>query len=1243
MTGLDAERLVSLSSDGRRGSGYLLTPGLVLTAGHCVGPKGSAVTVRAYGRHEGSYDLSQAHTFRVTARGDAEHDYALLESTADDPFRRALDGPLDEVRLGRLIGEGAVAAQALGFPKSGVEQAGARRLVNPEDVRGRVLPLTGSRRAVRRLNLQIRTGSSSLARGGSLWSGMSGAALFSGDHLIGVITEDRATIEGRLIALPVTAVFGDDGQAEANARLLAAHGEAGPGEVAPGEATPEQRVPLDPVWAGGEILKPAYIPLPPREHWSEADLLESRHGVVPFRGRAGQLRALVDWCEHADDRDGGQSVRLLTGGSTVGKTRLARELCRTMAGRGWVAGFVDPLHVDFTGVCALPESRLLVIDDADAHAGQLHILLAEATERGGHHPLRVLAVAHRGGPWWDAVRRRYEALVDVEDPAPLQPLPQADRADVYRAAYAAFRGWYEESDGKARAAVHADAGPEGETGTDVVADTDPGVPGLDEPDFGSYLLILIQALVDARTLLHKTHSATSGPPTRSRANALLDYALDVERQRWQASAERQRLPHDPVLLERIVAVSSLAVADGETDGERETEAARRLRLVPDLADEPEWLTRAFARWQHEELAGEGYLRSLQPLRLAERLGAKVIAAFPDIAPRLLDVGGDGPGIPQDATDQARQILNVLHVLQLTAGSDGCRSDGTGEPSAQQRAREALDAALRGHARPLVRLVKQVAATDQDQFASAIGTSLACALNSTLRKESAQEVAAQVLGELDLACPDVLLELATAVAEHAVQHYRQGNGAPTQDNREALARALQRWSLYLASSGLRIQAHEIAGQAVDMYHALHQLSPSEEHEFALAEALKDLADRLVDVGRFEDADLCARDSIRRLEPLFQRNPSRGNAFGLVKALCTLATAAHRIGRQREALQAATEACELIKRLPGAQEGDEHGPDEIQAMKAFALRGLAWQLGASGSVDEAVAKASESVEIYEALRERCPGLWKRDIAEALSVLGVQHAARQEWDESVARHTEALRGHYDALEREYREAVRPQHALALSRLAEAHLGRARARPAESRQEDLVEALEHVEQALHQYEGMRKEDRWANRVHEAWTSCLEAEVLLALDATGRPQRAAPAIRQTCGRAEAAARRALTLYDELDVRAWQLRFNRARAQAVLAQSYGGRGRPRAKVLRAHEQARDAFARLDAEEPGRAEAELHAIEDTIDSLRQSGPPAQARAQTSVNRSGKRRKRHQPKPRLRGRQGRQGAAGRRKHR
>lgn len=1241
MTGLDAERLVSLSADGKRGSGYLLAPDIVLTAGHCVGSKGSDVAVRKYSRCKRSYVLSdEARTFRVEVEGSADLDFALLKSIEEDPFRTGQDRHRDEVRLGRLVGEEAVPAQALGFPRSGVQQVGPRRWVNVEDVRGSVLPLTGSRREARRLNFQVRTGTSPVVQGSSLWSGMSGAALFSGDHLVGVITEDGATIGGRLMALPVDAMCGEEGVAEADDLLLGGNGERA-----------SARVSLDPVWAGGEFLSPAYSPLPPREQWSEGDLLESRHGVVPFRGRAEQLDALVDWCERGD----GQRIRLLTGGGTVGKSRLARELCRTMSGRGWVAGVVDPLHVEFTGVCALKERRLLIVDDADAHAGQLDVLLTEATCHHLPDSLRVLAVAQSSGPWWQAIRRRYESLVDEDDPPPLSPLDEADREDAYRAAFAAFRTWYEQSDEAAAVAEHAGATPSGEPGTDGVEAAEPTVPDLQGPDFGSYLLILIQALVDARTSFGKLPSAAAGPPSRSRANALLDYAIDVERQRWQASAMRQNLPHDPVLLERIVAVCSLAVADGETDGEQETEAARRLRLVPDLADEPEWLTRAFARWQHAEFTGDGYLRSLEPLRLAERLGAQVIVTFPELAAKLLDVDSGGPGIPKDPADQARQILNVLHVLQLTAGSQVSQSadtkatghgdeepaaNGVDEPSAQQQARAALEQALRDHAGTVVRLVKQVAVTEQDRFASAVGTSLAATLNSTLHKKSAQEVAAQVLREFDVSCPDALLELATAVAEHAVQYHRLADGPPTEENRRELAQALQRWSLYLASSGLRIRAHEAAGQAVDTYHALQQLSPSDEHEFCLAESLKDLADRLLDVGRFEEADGCAGDAIGRLETLFRRDPTRRHAFGLVKALCTRATAAHRIGRQREALQAANEACDLIERLPAAGEGDEHGPDEIQSMKAFALRGLAWQLGASGHGDQAVARAIESVRTYEALRRKCPGLWRRDIAEALSVLGVQHGHQGDWDACIARHSEAVGGHYNALERVYREAVRPQHALALGRLADAYLGRARSRSAQERHEDLQTALRHAEEALEQYERMRKEDRWANRVHEAWTSCLEAEVLIELGSGDRQPRVTAATRQSAGRAEAAARRALALYDEIDARAWKLRFARARAQAILATSYRGRGRPRRKVLRAHEQAKQAFARLDAEEPGRAEDELRRIEQTIESLKQTGPPVQSRAQVAVNRPGKRRRRHQSKSHLRSRHG---AQVRRRHR
>lgn len=120
MTGPDVERLVALSAEGKRGSGYLLMPDLLLTAGHCVGSQDSAVTVRKYSRHEGGYELSdERRTFRVAVEGTAEIDFALLKSTTDEPFEMGHDGRCDESRLGRLVGEEPVPAQSLGFPRSG--------------------------------------------------------------------------------------------------------------------------------------------------------------------------------------------------------------------------------------------------------------------------------------------------------------------------------------------------------------------------------------------------------------------------------------------------------------------------------------------------------------------------------------------------------------------------------------------------------------------------------------------------------------------------------------------------------------------------------------------------------------------------------------------------------------------------------------------------------------------------------------------------------------------------------------------------------------------------------------------------------------------------------------------------------------------------------------------------------------------------------------------------------------------
>src|SRR6266849_5500824 len=76
---------------------------------------------------------------------------------------------------------------------------------------------------------------------------------------------------------------------------------------------------------------------------SDAALLSAyRTDVVPLLGRDNAVQDLQHWI--ACDRD--LSVRVLTGGAGRGKTRLALELVRNAAERGWLAGFVEQGELD---------------------------------------------------------------------------------------------------------------------------------------------------------------------------------------------------------------------------------------------------------------------------------------------------------------------------------------------------------------------------------------------------------------------------------------------------------------------------------------------------------------------------------------------------------------------------------------------------------------------------------------------------------------------------------------------------------------------------------------------------------------------------------------------------------------------------------------------------------------------------------------------------------------------------------
>ncbi|MFD9334944.1 trypsin-like peptidase domain-containing protein [Streptomyces sp. NPDC060028] len=1242
MIGADAERLVSILLDKTRGSGYLLAPNLVLTAGHCVESEGSEVEVLRFSRDEhGRYDLAASSAFKVAVKsGPNALDFALLthEGPTSDPL--ALGGKgRGEVRLGRLVGEDQVPAQALGFPTSQVD---TQQYMNVEDARGFVLPLTGSRTAqdaeapTERLHFQISTGTPVRSVAASLWGGMSGAALFSGDHLLGVIVEDRPTVEGRLQAVPVERIFGERGHEEAKACLRRHQTRRIDDSL------------TDPVWAGHGVLKPPYSPLPPPDQWSEADLLQARYNVVPFCGdeRKRERDQLTDWCRTS----GKIRMRLLSGGGAVGKSRLAREVCRLMGAEGWVVGIIDPLSVDFAQVCALDENRLLVVDDADAHVGQLEALLTEVDRQAERpHRLRILVVGHSGGPWWQALRRRHESRMDSGDPPPLTPPAHIGRKEVYDAAVEAFRLWYQQKDlwyqQKAQEDTTETEKKAAPTSKEGPTDTTGACPLLDfsSRDFDSYLLILIQALVDARARLDKGPAIATAPALRSRVDALLDYAIDVERQRWQESARSSGLPDDAVLLERVIAIAGMAVATGPTDGSGETDASRRLRLVPDLADEPEWRRRAFARWQHTQFTGEGYLRPLQPLRLAERLGARVLATFPELVSQLLDVEGTGPGIPDRPVDQSHQVLNVLQLLQLTAGNETENHDTCGDiagtsSQAQKDARGVLEHALRAHATALLRLVKKVAMNDEDGTAQAIGASLAVALNTTLQKGAAQAVAAEVLTELDESCPDVLLELATTIADHAVAYYQRSDSPHTEENRAGLATALQRWSLYLANSGLRNRACDVAYEAVYTHHALAQQAPSPEHKLGLAEAHSDLADRLDDVGRFEEAHDHAREAVRLFDELHQQSPPQVDSFRLAKALCTHATAANDIGRHREALQAAIRACKLTQQLPRATEVEE---DDIKGKQAFALRGLAWQLGKSGVKDEALTTAKDACAKYRDLFGRNPGHWRRHYALALSICGSQHEAKEEWNDSIELHKEAVDTHYKTLEQQYREAVRPHHANALRHLAAGHLGRARHQlpqvstpeslmPSEQAmadlEADLDDARDRIDQALTLYKSMRPDDRLANRLSEASAHRLRAEILVTqgnideasarrlkaenlatrgnIDKRFHPARPSRAFKP----AEAAAKDSLKLYEAIDKHTWQSKFDMIQARVSLVEATAGQGRSK-EARGLGEDVRSCLLRLGAEEPDRTEVDdaLGLIEKYLEGLSGlSEPPQKSR-------------------------------------
>ncbi|WP_055601612.1 trypsin-like serine protease [Streptomyces aureus] len=182
----------------RVGSGYLITPRLVLTARHVLEDRATGLPWPAFrvriGHH--GYGETTAASAELLWQHPDGRDVALLRIDRDVD----LSGT---VRWGRPVGTAPLSYRGLGYPLSA---KGDTR--DPENLRGELPPLSG---AADRFVLDQGPSPVPRADEKNAWGGASGAAIFCGDRLVGVVTQEVHSYGARrLIALPARTFAQDD-------------------------------------------------------------------------------------------------------------------------------------------------------------------------------------------------------------------------------------------------------------------------------------------------------------------------------------------------------------------------------------------------------------------------------------------------------------------------------------------------------------------------------------------------------------------------------------------------------------------------------------------------------------------------------------------------------------------------------------------------------------------------------------------------------------------------------------------------------------------------------------------------------------------------------------------------------------------------------------------------------------------------------------------------------------------------
>ncbi|MET8624679.1 tetratricopeptide repeat protein [Kitasatospora sp. NPDC004669] len=968
---MERARLMGVTGPGGPGSGYAVGGRLVLTSAHVVARTDERVEVFRPG---GDHAVGGVVVWCGTPGG---RDDAALVLVDEGPWWQPLAGV---VRWGRLVTDrpGTV-CEGWGVPEV-AQRSGAA--VEAVQLTGVVNPGSGFVGNQYVMDLLQHPPQGSLA-GSSPWGGLSGAAVFCGRLLTGVVASDRAySGHGQLNVVPAYVLQHDP----AFRTALAEHAGAASGL----EAVEFQHL-ADPApgtpWGG---LR------------SPAALLQAGRQTVPFHGREDLIERMRAWCAL-----GGFGAWLLHGPGGQGKTRLAHHLADLLAADRWAVLWPHPdaTSAELREIRHTARPMLIVLDYAEIRAEQLTALIEAIADHPGTTPLKILLLARTAGDWWTHAKNITSLTQDYLDAArihlllPLEANP-SNRREAYRQAVRALA--------TALPHVHGYA----EHDWPAMADT-LTVPRLDLDAYGNALTLHMTALAD---LLDTAVPAapTGGGAVRQAAEGVEDRLLGHEYRYWEQTATARglvpRLTFD-TLKTALAAAHLVGAADRE-------QADQTWRSLPALADQTRDRRDAVTAWiaalYPATFEGRPW-ESLQPDRLAERHTGRILDADPALADHLLN-DADHAQTGQLLTIYSRAAAHSVFQRRLDAHLTRLCTRNH-----RQLAGQIITTAVQtNHPAPLITALDAITADPTVTLDDLTTLNGWLPRSSRRLAESAVRLTQTITSHyraLAKVNPDAYLpDLATSLNNLSnrlgeVGRWEEGLAVIQQAVRirnmlaetdpdaylPDLATSLNNLSIRLGEMGRYEQGLAAIQAAVRIRRALAKVNP-DAYLPDLATSLNNLSIRLGEMGRQQKGLDAIREAANHYRALAKLNP---DAYlpDLAGALNNLSIRLGEMGRWEEGLAVAQEAADLYRSLV------EANPDAFRSGLAHSLHNLSIRLGSVGRREEGLAAAQEAVRIRRALAEVNPDAYLPDLAGALINLSERLMALGRSEEALHPFQEAL----------------------------------------------------------------------------------------------------------------------------------------------------------------------------------------------------------------------------------------------